>query len=293
MEVREFMTKKLGMVIINYNDAKTTKKLLTNIKNYKCLDKVVVVDNHSTDNSLDELKAFESNRTTIIKNSKNNGYASGLNTGAKYLIKELGDCNIIFSNSDIIIKGEKDLKMLSSSIKDNVGVVGPVIFEHGNYNRGWKLTSTNTEILLNLPLISRYFKKKLLYYKDNHYKTDISYVDVVSGCFFMVSSKVLEQIDYFDEKTFLYYEEQIFSKKVQRINMKICVDNRVEIIHDHSVTIDKNVKKINKYKILKSSQRYYVEEYLKSNLIQKALLYITNKLSLIVMYVRCMFRRVK
>lgn len=285
------MRTKLGMVIINYNDAKTTKKLLTNIKNYKCLDKIVVVDNHSTDNSLDELKAFESNRITIIKNSKNNGYASGLNTGAKFLIKELGECNIIFSNSDIIIKGEKDLKLLSSDINDKVGVVGPVIFEHGDYNRGWRQTSANTEILLNLPLISRYFKKKLLYYKDNHYNKDISYVDVVSGCFFMVSSKVLEEINYFDEKTFLYYEELIFAKKVNNIKIKTCIDNRVEIIHDHSVTIDKNVKKINKYKILKSSQRYYVEEYLNPNLIQKALLYLTNKLSLIVLYIRCLFRR--
>ena len=285
------MRTKLGMVIINYNDAKTTKKLLNNVKNYNCLDKIVVVDNHSTDNSLEELKEFESNRITIIKNSKNNGYASGLNAGAKYLIKELGVCNIIFSNSDIIIKGEKDLKLLSSDITEQVKVVGPVIYEHGSYNRGWRQTSTNTEILLNLPLISRYFKKKLLLYKNEHYKKDISYVDVVSGCFFLVASSILEEIDYFDENTFLYYEELIFSKKVQQQDKKVCVDNRVEIIHDHSVTIDKNVKKIKKYRILKSSQRYYVHKYLKPNLIQKTLLYLTNKLSLGILYIRCLFRR--
>ena len=285
------MRKKIGMVIINYNDAKSTKRLLNNIKNYKCLDKIVIVDNCSTDNSLDELKAFESNHITIIKNSTNNGYAAGLNVGAKYLIKELGPCNIIFSNSDIIIKGEKDLKVLSSDINDTVAVVGPVISEQGRYNRGWKLPSTNTEILLNLPLISRYFKKKLLYYKESHFKKDISYVDVVSGCFFMVDSEALEKVDYFDETTFLYYEEQILAKKMKNINKKECIDNRVKIIHDHSVTIDKNVKKINKYKILKTSQKYYVEEYLNPNLIQKCLLYITDKLSLLILYIRCLFRR--
>lgn len=285
------MRTKLGMVIINYNDAKTTKKLLNNVKDYNCLDKIVVVDNHSTDNSLEELKEFESNHITIIKNSKNNGYASGLNAGAKYLIKELGVCNIIFSNPDISIKGEKDLKLLSSDITEQVKVVGPVICEHGSYNRGWRQTSANTEILLNLPLISRYFKKKLLFYKNEHYKKDISYVDVVSGCFFLVASSILEEIDYFDENTFLYYEELIFSKKVQQQGKKVCVDNRVEIIHSHSVTIDKNVKKIKKYRILKSSQRYYVHKYLKPNLIQKALLYLTNKLSLGILYIRCLFRR--
>ena len=131
--------------------------------------------------------------------------------------------------------------MLSSDINDTVAVVGPVISEQGRYNRGWKLPSTNTEILLNLPLISRYFKKKLLYYKEGHFKKDISYVDVVSGCFFMVDSEALEKVDYFDETTFLYYEEQILSKKMKNINKKECIDNRVKIIHDLSVTIDKNV----------------------------------------------------
>ena len=33
---------KLGMVIINYNDAKTTIELLENIKDYKCLDSIIV-----------------------------------------------------------------------------------------------------------------------------------------------------------------------------------------------------------------------------------------------------------
>ena len=214
-----------------------------------------------------------------------------MNTGAKYLIEKIGRCNIIFSNSDIIIKNAKDLNTLSSDINNEVAVASPVIEEHGNLNRGWKKTTAFTEVLLNLPYISRYFKRKKLYYKDDHYKKDKSYVDVVSGCFFMVDSKILQEVDYFDENTFLYYEELIFAKKLENINKSLVIDNRVRIIHDHSVTIDKNVKKINKYRILKSSQRYYVKEYLKANSFQMALLYITNKLSLFILYIRCLGRR--
>ena len=50
---------KLGMVIINYNDYKTTKILLNNVKDYDSLDSIVVVDNHSTDNSYKILKKLE------------------------------------------------------------------------------------------------------------------------------------------------------------------------------------------------------------------------------------------
>ena len=211
------MQKKLGMVIVNYNDFDMTKRLLDNVKDYKCLKEIVVVDNNSTDDSFDKLKEFESNRITIIKNSSRH-FSSGLNVGAKYLIKKVGDCNIIFSNSDVIIKGEEDLKQLSSNINSDIVVVGPVVRGGDVLNRGWKMSTANQEILFNIPLLSRYFKKKYLPYKD--YSKDITYVDVVSGCFFMVDSKFLMDNDYFDEKTFLYYEEQIFAKKVIDKNKK-------------------------------------------------------------------------
>ena len=285
------MMKKLGMVIINYNDSKTTKRLLNNIKSYSCIDKIVVVDNASTDNSYEELKEFENHHITIIKNSENKGYAAGLNTGAKYLRKELGNCNIIFSNSDVIIKGDRDLEKLSSHIKEDVVVVGPTIEELGTLNRGWKLSTATDEILFNLPLISRYLRRKKSNYNDSYYEGDTTFVDVVSGCFFIVDAKALEEVNYFDENTFLYYEELILAKKFKSINKKELIDNKVRIIHDHSVTIDKSFKRVNKYRILKSSQRYYVKEYLKANFFQMALLYLTNKLSLLLLYIRCLIRR--
>ena len=55
---------KLGMVIINYNDYSTTKKLLENIVDYSCLDKIVVVDNCSTDDSFKKLKKLKYKKKT-------------------------------------------------------------------------------------------------------------------------------------------------------------------------------------------------------------------------------------
>ena len=100
---------KLGMCIVNYNDYKTTKRLIDNIINYKCLDKIVVVDNKSTDNSLINLKKLESKKIKIIASNKNGGYSYALNIGCKYLIEEFKELTIIVSNSDIIIDSENDL----------------------------------------------------------------------------------------------------------------------------------------------------------------------------------------
>ena len=284
------MPKKLGMVIVNYNDYEMTSRLLNNIKDYRCLNHIVIVDNNSSDDSFEKLKEFESNRITIIKN-RFRQYSSGLNVGAKCLIKKVGECNIIFSNSDIIIKGEEDLKKLSSNMKQDIVVVGPTVDEHGVINRGWRLPTVNQEILFNIPLLSRYFKKKFLNYQEIHYKEDTSYVDVVSGCFFLVDSKFLKEVNYFDEYTFLYYEEQIFAEKVKIKQKKELVDNQVVILHDHSVSIDKSIQRIKKQKILKNSQRYYAKTYKKANWIQMALLYITDYLYRGILYIGCLIRR--
>ena len=284
------MQKKICMVIVNYNDFKMTSRLLKNVKDYKCLNKIVVVDNNSTDDSFEKLKEFESNRITIIKNSSRH-FASGLNVGAKCLIKKVGECNIIFSNSDVIIKGEEDLKKLSSNIQSDIVVVGPTINEHGVLNRGWKLPTVNQEILFNIPLLRRYYQKKWLYYDEEAYKGKTTDVEVVSGCFFIVDSKFLSENDYFDENTFLYYEEQIFATKVKKKGKREVVSNEVEIIHDHSVSVDKSIKRLAKQKILKQSQRYYAKEYQKANKIQMALLYITDYLYRAVLCIRCLIRR--
>ena len=284
------MLKKIGMVIVNYNDFENTNRLINNIKNYKCLDDIVIVDNNSTDDSFKKLKKVEKENITIIKNNSRK-YSSGLNIGAQFLVKKLGKCNIIFSNSDIIIKKEKDLINLSENITEDIVVVGPTIDEHGILNRGWHLPTVNQEILFNIPLFSRYFKKKYLLYKDSDYQKETTLVDVVSGCFFMVDSEFLKKVDYFDEETFLYYEEQILAEKVKQAKKRECINNKIIIYHDHSVTIDKSIKRIEKQRILKESQRYYIKTYKKTNIIQIFLLYITDYLYRSVLYIRYLIRK--
>ena len=280
---------KLGMVIINYNDAKTTIELLENIKDYKCLDSIIVVDNKSTDDSVKRLKKYQNTKIELIEAHENKGYASGLNIGAKYLNKKYKNCNIIFSNADIIIAKEEDLERLNQDITDDIVVVGPTIIERTGINRGWKLPTAKDEIRFNLPILGDKFRAKNTY-PEEHYQKDLSFVDVVAGCIFCVKGSILEKIDYFDENTFLYYEEQILSKKLIDINKKIAIDNTVKVIHNHSVTIDKNIARIRKYKILKTSQRYYVKEYLKASKWDLFRLEFNRRLFLTLLYIVCFFK---
>jgi len=276
-------------VILNYNDYETTIKLVNNIKNYNIIDEIVIVDNNSTDSSFEHLKLLINEKITVLKNSSNKGYSSGNNLGCKYLIEKYAKCNIFISNPDIIIKAEKTLIDLLETFKLDVGVVSPLILENNTYNRGWKLPTPFIDVLMNIPLIHNKVRKNKLLYSEEHYNKDIVDVEVVSGCFFLIRSDVLKKVNFFDENVFLYYEENILGKKLKDLNIRSVVNTKIEVIHNHSISIDKNVKKLKKIKILKQSQMYFEKNYNKANIFERMLLFITSKISLIIYYI-CGYR---
>lgn len=269
-------------LIINYNDYHTTEKLLNNIKNYNCIDRILVVDNNSADDSFSMLNKISIDNLTVIKNKENKGYGAGINFGCKYAQSKFGDCYIIVSNPDVVIYSENDLKTLINTFDDETAIVAPIIKEHEGFNRGWKVPTPVDDILLNLVVIHKILRPKLLFYKDDIYKNNVVEVEAVSGCFFLINSNYLKKCGYFDENIFLYYEENVISKKIQQIKKKIKINTTVEVFHNHSVTIDKNINKINKYKELKKSQIYFQKYYNHANWIELFLLKLTNKINIVI-----------
>lgn len=267
---------KTGFLIVNYNDYETTEKLLSSIKDYSCLDKIIVVDNKSTDKSYTILREkYQSDKISIIQNSENKGYASGMNFGSKYLIEILGDCNIIISNADIEISSENRIIKLVQSKPENCAIIAPTIRELSGLNRGWRVPTPFQDILLNIVYIHKFLKPKLLLYEEGYYNSSLVEVEVVSGCFFIIDSMSLKEVNFFDDYTFLYYEENIIAKKLEKINKKTFINSTVEVYHNHSVSIDKSINHLNKYKELKKSQYYFQKKYNKAGFISRFLMKIT------------------
>lgn len=274
------------MVIIHYNDFESLHHLVENVKNYSVISKIIIVDNNSNREVKGKLKQLSFRKIRIIENRENLGFAKAINIGSKQLIKELGPCNIIISNADVIIEKEQDIKNLIKELnKKTIGVVAPTIIEGSHLNRGWKNPSPFLDSMLNLVYIHRFFRKKYVFYDEKHYDNKTSIVEVVSGCFFILKSKNLERINFLDENTFLYYEENILAKKMKEQKLYLLVCNDVFIIHNHSVSIDKNIKRIKKLKLQKQSQYYFQTTYNHANVIEKFLLKSTAFISRIILTV--------
>lgn len=283
---------KKAFLVINYNDEEITSLLIESIKDYTCVDLIVILDNKSKDASFEHLyEKYHSEKIHVIQSEENRGYAYAINYGSRYIMDYLGDCNIIVSNSDIVIEKEEDVKRLLDHKKENEAIVAPVIKEHEGISRGWKLPTPLQDAALNLVYVHRFLRPKLSFYPNVYYEgKDRVVVDVVLGCFFVLDTRYLKKVNYYDEATFLYYEENIMGKKLKDINAKTVVDLTVQVFHNHSVSIDKSINRLNKYKILKESQYYFQSQYQHANVVEKALLKGTNKLSY---YILKLFYQIK
>ena len=99
---------KVAAIIVNYNDVEQTIKYVNSIRNMEMIDRILVVDNKSTDEKAYEiLSRIESSKTMVIQSERNGGYNYGNNFGIKYLNanNEYYDYYII-SNPDVSIEEE-------------------------------------------------------------------------------------------------------------------------------------------------------------------------------------------
>ena len=111
----EMFDMKISFLILNYNSWKTTEKLAKKVQTFACVDRIVIVDNVSTDDSYEQLLKMKSNKIDIIRTKKNGGYSYGNNVGAQYC-DSIGADIIFISNPDVDIV-EKDIILLLEQFK--------------------------------------------------------------------------------------------------------------------------------------------------------------------------------
>ncbi|EGQ9966927.1 glycosyltransferase [Vibrio cholerae] len=124
---------KVSIVVLTFNNLKLTKDCLESIeRNTTYVNfEVIIVDNASTDGSIDYLENFCSRRDNylFISNEKNLGFAKGNNVG---LEKATGDILVVLNNDTYV--GPYWLEGLVGALEKNpeLGIVGPVTNNIGN-----------------------------------------------------------------------------------------------------------------------------------------------------------------
>ncbi|MDN7016959.1 glycosyltransferase [Lactiplantibacillus plantarum] len=273
------------LVLLNYNNYSDTISFVKRMKRYDELYRIIIVDNASVNNSFSVLKSSLSNvkKVDVVESEVNGGYARGNNYGIKYALSRYEFQNIIIANPDVSISGDSLLDLIKRKEKLDelngcrTGIVAPTMINksNGRKSSGWKLPRYVDDVRSNLMIISKLFKNPL---HEDHTDTllkNTKSIDVVSGAFFLIDKDAMVDVDFFDERTFLYCEERILSFKLKKEGYLNFVFSDCFFYHQSSTTIRASINEINAFKELNKSKKIYHKYYLKTSSLQDKIFQLT------------------
>lgn len=250
----------IGIVILNYNDYKTTIQLVNLINKYECIDKIVVVDNCSQDDSYQYLLQLSGVKVDVIKTEKNGGYSYGNNFGAYWLIDNYHIEILFLANPDVWFSEEYIIKVSDTLTKNKFQMVTGIMtdFNGCSEKKKSRLNTYYDDLLDCTVLVKRLFPDL----RDNlHEGSGLVPCNFIHGSLFGIRVEVFKKIGGLDEGVFLYAEERILSTKILKYGYKMAIDTDIKFLHMHSVSINKSLDYCRQLKLLYTSRLYYYDKY--------------------------------
>lgn len=253
---------KVAVIILNYNSSADCHKCIGSLKQQQGVKaEIVVVDNCSRENERKAVESFcNENGCTFIANNENRGYNAGNNVGLRYAAKKgyeyalIANPDMEFPQKDYLLRlaekmqGEENLVVCGSDIIGADGIHQSPMGKDGNWRSsfGW------------IKDILRRKKQGEAYDFIDNYK-ESHYCHKVSGCCFMIKTDFLKQINFFDEKVFLYCEEAILSRQVEIAGKKMYYLATAQAVHRH-VKSDKG-DPVKRFRTWGKSRCYFIDRY--------------------------------
>ncbi len=197
---------KITVIIVTYNSAHCIPVLapsLTTIKN------IIFVDNASEDQTIDFINTYLPH-STIIALEKNNGFGTA-NNSALALVKTP---YALLLNPDCKPKEDFFNKLLKSAEKfQDAAIIAPhLIRKDGTAEINYRWPTT--------------------YWKSRGDKANgPCCVGFVCGAVMLIKLSEMQNIGFFDEEFFLYYEDDDLCHRVFKHKKQIILDPELEVIH--------------------------------------------------------------
>ncbi|WP_048191099.1 glycosyltransferase family 2 protein [Methanobacterium sp. SMA-27] len=228
---------KVAIVILNWNGWKDTIECLESIyqinyPNYR----VVIVDNNSSDDSIQKIKDYSmgkleikskffennpdnkpieviednefeitdfnnDNNLILLKNDINYGFAEGNNIGIRFALKMFHPDYVLLLNNDTVT--DKDfLKVLvyEGEKEKKVGLLGPKVYYYDNPNVIWCIGGKIDW------KFARGINVGINEIDNGQYNKKKSF-EYINGSAVLVKRKVFDNVGLLDKKFFLYFEE--------------------------------------------------------------------------------------
>ena len=256
-----------GIIILNFNNADATIHCICSFEEFNSRPvKYIIIDNGSADGSIERLDGFFRSRyegdylksgiedrpgrislpkVSFLLNPRNDGYAVGNNKGLTWAYSDDEITRILLVNNDILFtedilpRLEEDMQILPS-----VGIITPLLLKRdgktvdsccarrfvSNRNLMVPFLLHNRDIFGWITENSR--KQHILATNPELLDAGMAFpIDYPSGSAMYFKKSTFSEIDGFDDRTFLYYEELILYKKLKEKGLRSYCDPTIRAIH--------------------------------------------------------------
>ncbi|MCI9185206.1 MAG: glycosyltransferase family 2 protein [Lachnospiraceae bacterium] len=257
---------KINCVIVNYNDAETVEGLVGRIQNFSCLDRIIIVDNASTDDSWPRLRRLCGGKVEAVQAGKNGGYGAGNNLGIRHAVESNGATHILVANPDVSFTEDCIAGMARVFCRHpKVGVVAAAMEdrEFGKTPNAWRLHGFVGQLMFMGPICRRLFCWMLYYPRPCFRKGKGVYVDVVHGSLLMVDGAAFEACKGYDEGIFLYQEEDVLAYRMRALGLRTVLLPSLVYQHQHGASTGKSYQsQLARQRLREKSVLYYMKHYL-------------------------------
>jgi GT2 family glycosyltransferase len=209
----------VSIIIVNWNGGDHLRRCLASLRGStdESLDRIIVVDNGSTDGSSDAARNVAG--VTVLDAGRNLGFAKACNLGARETTAEF----LLFLNPDTTVSPgvlPRVLSFMTETSSVEVGICGvQLVDEEGRVARSCARFPTPLGMCLVALGLGRIFRGSGMLMEDWPHDRSRQ-VDHVIGAFYFVRKSVFEALRGFDERFFMYLEDLDFSLRANRLGWR-------------------------------------------------------------------------
>ena len=203
------------IILINWNNASDTIDCLRSLTavTYQNFE-IVVVDNGSTDGSVQKIKSNFPD-VPLLQTGENLGFVGGNNFVISHPQYQHYD-GFLLLNNDTLVSPEFLTILVQSFQRDQeVGIIGPSIYYHDAPETIWSAggkINWRTGLTTMMNIGEKNFGQM---------GSEPRQVDFVTGCALLIKRSVVNQIGFLDPRFFAYYEEIEWCVRARRAGFKV------------------------------------------------------------------------
>lgn len=200
-------------VILNTNRCADTLECLSSLASSSyCNHRTIVLDNASTDGSVEAIRA-QFPEVQVISLERNLGYTGNNNVGIREAINQGADWVFVL-NEDTLVAEDCLAQLVTTAEGDpGVGIAGPLVYHHdeptviqsagGQLDKHWLAVHIGQNE------------------QDRGQYNQPREVDYISGCAILVRRQVIQQIGDLEERFFYYWEENDWCARAREHGWKV------------------------------------------------------------------------